>query len=241
MKNENPTALRKSADVFRDIGKWPNGAAHLFNYVQDALESGALRHLHLHEMRAVIANTDPKQVGNLVAFQRLVESLKSYAHLINEDLARDWREEERVKDGETIDLKFCCLLLSEIIDEESEAMSANQGDSNRSPTKRKHRKHKADAGNKLKKESKKEIVLRYLQQNPHDITLPLGELAEKIDRDTGLKLSKSTLSRYLKELNCQPRRGNPHRAAKGKGEREPIADEGAADMPDIDAYTAGED
>lgn len=105
------------------------------------------------------------------------------------------------------------------------------------------RSHKRDSGNRLKRDAKRELVLSFLRdRGESDGTL--AELCEELKKKRGLKVSTSTMCRYLKGTDYE-RRGNPHRAARAPGKRsyetEAVAAGGADDLSDIDAYTMPDD
>lgn len=97
-----------------------------------------------------------------------------------------------------------------------------------------------DAGGKLKSEAKQDIVRQYLDECG-GWDGPLKELSKALKEKTGLKVSPSTLSRYLKGTKYD-RHGKPRRAAKGKGQREAVAeDEGPADLSHVQTWTMPDD
>ncbi len=106
---------------------------------------------------------------------------------------------------------------------------------------RKTKKHKANAGNRLKADAKREFVLQWLKEE-RGFDGTYAEMSAALERATGLKVSVSTLCRYLSRTQFQRRTGNPHEAAKKAGksgtEREAVSrEEGPDDMSNEAAWT----
>lgn len=110
--------------------------------------------------------------------------------------------------------------------------------------KKPRRKHNSDSGSKLKRDVKMEILKQFLEEcRGWDGTLK--ELKVALLKKTNLKLSVSTLSRYLKGTKYK-RKGNPHRSSKALGnssiEREAVANnKGAAERSNFEAWTMPKD
>ncbi len=109
---------------------------------------------------------------------------------------------------------------------------------------RPHRKHKADAGNRLKRDAKRELVLQYLNECGGWEGM-LAELRAALKGKKGLGVSEPTLCRYLKGTKYQAK-GSPARVAcvpgKPTGEREAVtAESGPANMATEDNWTMPDD
>ncbi len=105
---------------------------------------------------------------------------------------------------------------------------------------KKQRSHRSDAGPVLKAEAKRDFVLRFLDK-PGVWGGTLKDLSAMLMKEKKLKVSASTLSRYLKGSR-HDRTGKPHRAAKGNGQREAVTeDQGPADLHDYEAWTMPDD
>lgn len=102
----------------------------------------------------------------------------------------------------------------------------------------KKRKHRPDSGGKLKADAKKEIVTGFIKEKcggHWDGTYE--QLSEKLRKELGLKISDSQLYRYLKGTRYVHPQRAPRRPLPGRGETEPVVDEGAADMRGCETYT----
>ena len=98
-----------------------------------------------------------------------------------------------------------------------------------------NRRQGADSGTKLKKKAKREFVLNFVKERNWSGTLK--ELKNALEK-RGLKVSCPTLSRYLRGTRYV---GSPRRAAKGRNEREAVADPGPENLSHVDAYTMPDD
>jgi len=101
------------------------------------------------------------------------------------------------------------------------------------------RPHKRDSGRRINKAARRDLVLNFIRdRGGWDGTL--AELREALFRERRLKVSESTLSRYLTGTRYQTR-GNPHHAARAPGrqsnETEPVAAGEADDLSHLEAYT----
>lgn len=112
-------------------------------------------------------------------------------------------------------------------------------------SKRKTRKHKADAGNRLKADAKRDVVLQWLNDRGR-FDGSYQQMSEALKKERNLEVSASTLSRYLKGTKYHRMHGNPSQAARKHGkvgeEREAVSREGdPADLSDTDAWTMPDD
>jgi hypothetical protein len=94
----------------------------------------------------------------------------------------------------------------------------------------------------LLREAKLKLVVKYLEDEPplHDLTYEKLSAALKTK---GVSVNPAFLSRNLRNTKYDRGRvrGNPHRAAAGKGEREGVAVDGPADLSEVEAWTMPDD
>jgi hypothetical protein len=110
--------------------------------------------------------------------------------------------------------------------------------SNERPSTRTKRQEKAS----LLREAKLKLVLKYLEDEPSLRDLDYRRLSAAL-KPKGVSVNPAFLSRNLRdtEYDRGRARGNPHRAAPGKGEREAVAVDDPADFSKLDAWTMPDD
>ena len=95
---------------------------------------------------------------------------------------------------------------------------------------------------KLLREAKHKLVVKYLEDEPSLRELTYENLSAALAKK-GLKVNPAFLSRNLRDTKFDRgrARGNPHRAAAGKDEREGVAVDDAADLSEPEAWTMPDD
>lgn len=182
---------------------------------------------------------DRRLSGQLAADRDRVEAWSARQNAVKGLLA--WLREEYPHESAEMRLPDPAFAMSASSEGASSPSTKDSSDTGKS-SKRKRRPGLGQHGNTVKKEAKKELVLRFCKEKRWDGTL--SELAKALKQSTGLSISVTTLHRYVKGkcfTGGQPHTAGGHGIRRGRGEREAASFTEADDLSDHGAYTMPDD